>query len=89
MRVFIAFPFSQYLDNNEFLDLNVKSRIESILDRLTEFGHDIFLAHMREDWGNELMTLQECTPLDLKEMHKVDMVLAFPGSPISGGVHID
>lgn len=57
----------------------------SILDKKA----DIFLAHFREKWGKELMTADECTFDDFKEMKESDVVLAFPGNPISGGVHIE
>ena len=30
-----------------------------------------------------------CTPLDFEEMRNTDCVLAFPGAPISGGMHIE
>ncbi len=35
------------------------------------------------------MTADECTLDDFKEMNESDVILAFPGNPISGGVHIE
>ena len=49
----------------------------------------VFLAHYREKWGKDLMCADECTMDDYREMKLSDYVIAFPGKPISGGVHIE
>jgi hypothetical protein len=49
----------------------------------------VFLAHYREKWGKDLMCADECTMDDYREMKLSDYDIAFPGKPISGGVHIE
>ena len=90
MHIFVAFPFSQLIEektglvHNEYIDF-----LDKLRKTILEEGHDVFLAHYRENWGKELMGPMECTPDDFLKMKGTDLVLAFPGCPISGGVHIE
>lgn len=90
MKVFLAFPFSNIIneETNLIVD-NYMNFLKDIRESLLSRHFEVFLAHFREDWGKSIMTADECTPLDFKEMKDTDIVFAFPGSPISGGVHIE
>lgn len=88
MKYFLVFPFSQYINGQQIND-EVKSLLESVRNTIISNNCEVFLAHYREKWGQELMSSSVCTPLDFEEMRNADCVLAFPGAPISGGVHIE
>ena len=90
MKVFLAFPFSNIINEKDSMVENkYKNFLETCREMIIKKKLDLFLAHYREKWGKKLMTAEECTPLDLEEMKESDLVFAFPGAPISGGVHIE
>lgn len=90
MKFFLAYSFSALIDSKTGLvDEGNKQFLESMRNRILDKKEEVFLAHFREKWGKELMTADECTFDDFKEMNESDVVLAFPGNPISGGVHIE
>jgi nucleoside 2-deoxyribosyltransferase len=89
-RVFLAAPFSQFLDpHTGTVGAAVRTSIDALRRALEAEGHSVFLAHERESWGAALMPPEECTPLDFAEMHAADIVCAHLGSPPSHGVHIE
>lgn len=90
LKIFVAYPFSGILNEDKDLifDGNKNFLIE-FREQLINKGHYVFMAHYREHWGKQLMTPDECTLDDLKEMVCTDLVVAFPGPPFSGGVHIE
>lgn len=90
MKIFLAFPFSGIIneENNIIADYYI-GFLTGIRQAILDKNMKVFLAHFRENWGKSLMTAEECTPLDLIEMQESDFVFAFPGPPISGGVHIE
>lgn len=90
MHIFLAFPFSELCDKNiGTLKSQYINFLNNVRNDLIHLGHSVFLAHYREKWGKELMGPMECTPADYEEMKRADLVISFPGSPISGGVHIE
>ena len=90
MKYFLAYSFSALIDSKTGLvDEKNRQFLEDMRNSILDKKVDIFLAHFREKWGKELMTADECTFDDFKEMKESDVVLAFPGNPISGGVHIE
>lgn len=90
MKFFLAYSFSALIDSKiGLVDENNKKFLENMRNEILERKEEVFLAHFREKWGKELMTADECTFDDYKQMRESDVVLAFPGNPISGGVHIE
>lgn len=90
MKYFIAHSFTQIINRNTgIVDDEYKNRLLELRNYLLSNNHEVFLAHFRENWGKDLMTDKECTADDYKELLESDCVLAFPGNPISGGVHIE
>lgn len=90
MYIFMAFPFSNYIDKETGrVREDYVCFLSDVREKLIESGHEVFLSHFREEWGKQLMTPEECTKADLIEMYKSDLVVAFPGYPLSGGVHIE
>jgi len=88
MRIFLGAPFSNHLKDNGFDD-ELKWAIETIILSLQKKGHEVKSAHVREKFGEQLMTPDVCTPLDLNEIKECDLFIAIPHNPPSGGVHIE
>jgi len=90
MKFFLAYSFSALIDDKTGLvDDKNKQFLENMRNSIIKRKETVFLAHFRENWGKELMAADECTFDDFKEMNESDIVIAFPGNPISGGVHIE
>ncbi|WP_240420359.1 nucleoside 2-deoxyribosyltransferase [Paenibacillus periandrae] len=90
MRIFLAFPFTKLLTEDNIFDENMKDFLVNTINALTNKGHSVFSAQLREEFGDKLMTPDVATNLDHMEMCKADLVVAFPGwKPISGGVHVE
>jgi nucleoside 2-deoxyribosyltransferase len=90
MRIFLAAPFTQLIETRTgIVDAAWRTQLCTLFGSLQDQGHSVFLAHERESWGEELMTPEECTPLDFREMVKADVVCAYLGNPPSHGVHIE
>ncbi|MYY05934.1 MULTISPECIES: nucleoside 2-deoxyribosyltransferase [unclassified Streptomyces] len=89
-RVFLAAPFTQLIDTeSRIVEAPARNQLSTLRAAMLERGHSVFLAHEREAWGEELMTPQQCTPLDYREMTETDVVCAYLGTPPSYGVHIE
>lgn len=89
MKIFLAYPFSQFLDENNVADEKNTEIINLVIDTLEKNGDDVFSAQRREKFGLELMPPHQCTYLDFEGIKESDVIVAYPGSPISGGVHIE
>lgn len=63
--------------------------MQSLLEHLRSKGFAAASSHERENWGETRYSPEKCTPLDLEEIKKSDILLAIPGNPPSGGVHIE
>jgi len=88
MRIFLGAPFTNYLNGAEF-NQELKQAIESTISILEKKGHTVRSAHVRENFGKDLMLPETCTPLDFEEIKKCDLFIAIPSNPPSGGVHIE
>lgn len=66
-----------------------RSEIEALQRTVSRQGWDVENAHAREGWGLEWMSPDVCTPLDFEAVTTADLLLAVPGCPPSGGVHIE
>lgn len=77
----------QSLDGTVALDEDLRTLLEGVEGLLTKAGHSIFLAHRREAFGAALMDAETCTPLDMLELQRADLLVAIPG--FSYGVHIE
>lgn len=90
MKIFLALPFSQFCENDkdEVEDCN-KWFFNELTQKIKALGLDYFLAHEREDWGAKYKSAEESTSIDFNIMSSADLIVAVPGNPISGGVHIE
>ncbi len=89
MKVFLAMPFSQFCENDEEVVIENRWFFFELIERVKELGMEYFLAHEREDWGAKYTSAKESTVVDYKAMQSSDIVVAIPGNPISGGVHME
>jgi len=86
--IFVAAPFYHWIETDE-MKLEKKTQIEKLLISLRNKKYKIYNAHEREQWGDAWLDCNICTPLDYNEIQESDIIIAFPGPPTSGGVHIE
>lgn len=89
MRIFLAFPFTFKLQGKGLLPGEYILELTQLKKGLEKMGHTVKMAHEREKWGEELLPPEICTKLDFDDISKSDLVVAYPGNPPSGGVHIE
>jgi hypothetical protein len=92
MRIFFACPLTGYLRSDGApgslrLDPGFATFLVRIEHALIEAGHEVFLAHRLERFGEALRPPGLCTPFDMLEMQRCDAVVAIPER--SFGVHIE
>ncbi|MBS3116417.1 methyltransferase domain-containing protein [Candidatus Woesearchaeota archaeon] len=89
-KIFLAAPFHDYM-NGESGRMNQKhiELVTKVLDYLRSKGYEVHNAHEREKWGEDWYSPEQCTPIDLEKIKDSSILVAFPGNPPSGGVHIE
>lgn len=89
MLVFLATPYSQLCDENYRVKEEYYIFFKKLTDRIKKLGVDYFLAMERENFGKEYTSDRESTNIDYNLIKKSDLVCAIPGTPASGGVHVE
>jgi len=89
MKIFIAYPFTSKLQENGLLPEEYIEELITLKKVLEDMGHEVVLAHEREKWGENLLPPEICTKLDFDAISQADLIIAYPGNPPSGGVHIE
>ena len=89
MKIFLAIPFSQFCNNTEEELIENRWFFLELINKVKELGLDYFLAHEREEWGAKYVSAKESTVIDYDAMQSSDLIVAIPGNPISGGVHME
>jgi len=89
MRVFIAYPFTQKMTEHGILPEEYIRELTLLKNELQKRGYKVILAHEREKWGKSILPQDVCTKLDFEDIQKADVLIAYPGNPPSGGVHIE
>ena len=88
--VFLAAPFHGYLDaEGQKMVPDKITMIQNLLAFLRAKGFVAQSAHEREAWGEDWYGPEVCTPLDIETIRVSDLVIAIPGPPLSGGVHVE
>lgn len=89
MKIFLAAPFTSfYKKETGIFDPKVRRVLQRIIKKLTEMGHNVISAHMREKWGRNLMPPSKLTPLDMKLIEECDLVIAYI-SDVPSGVYVE
>nr|5VTO_A Chain A, Blasticidin M [Streptomyces griseochromogenes]5VTO_B Chain B, Blasticidin M [Streptomyces griseochromogenes] len=88
--VFLAGPFMG-LVNPETNSMPSAEQLPflTLIEHFEKQGLEVFNAHRREAWGAQVLTPEECTPLDQLEIRKADVFVAIPGIPPSPGTHVE
>lgn len=86
--IFVATPITALLDSRNIFDGINRARLSHVLKTLrAATGRRVHCAIERERWGEDIMSPQICTPLDLEMIRKCLIVVAFPDA--SYGVHVE
>src|SRR3989344_3789509 len=89
-KIFLAAPFQAWIDEKTGrMNLENVELINRGLGYLRSKGYEVHNAHDREKWGEDWYGPERCTPLDLERIKDSGTLVAFPGNPPSGGVHIE
>jgi len=90
MKIFLGAPFVNWIDpKTDQLEEKHKKFIKKLIAFFESKGHEITNAHQREAWGKKFLGNKKATKLDLDEVKNCDLFIAIPGTPASGGVHIE
>lgn len=90
LYIFLAFPFAGICNSKTGeVDEQYREFFEQLKQGIKDRGHRYFLAHERENWGAEYKGPMECVPIDYNGVSQCDFLIAVPGNPISGGVHVE
>lgn len=89
-RAFFAAPFDNYMNlkSGKMLEDKIEL-IDRIVMHLELKGYTVHNAHKREKYGENCISPEICTSLDFENIKNSDIVIAIPGDPPSGGVHIE
>ena len=89
-NAFIGAPFADYIEPaTGKLYEDKKLMLLRIIQFVESKGFTVDNSHVREDWGENWMPPEICTPLDYEKIKEADIFIAIPGNPPSGGVHIE
>ena len=89
MRIFMAYPFTGKLTECGTLPKEYIEELNFLKSKLQKIGYKVILAHEREKWGKSILHPDICTKLDFEDIKNSDVVIAYPGNPPSGGVHVE
>ncbi|GAA0905226.1 nucleoside 2-deoxyribosyltransferase [Streptomyces thermoalcalitolerans] len=88
--IFLAGPFMGLVDSATGRMPDAACRPFTVLiEHFEQYGIQVYNAHRREAWGEEVLAPAECTALDQKEIENADVFVAIPGIPPSPGTHIE
>jgi nucleoside 2-deoxyribosyltransferase len=88
MRIFLAVPFTQLVDDEGKVDLAYRSDIESVITILKEDGHRVYCAPEHEGWEVTDHDPVSAFKRSLKEIDACDIFIAIIKSDISAGVEL-
>lgn len=90
MRIFLSAPFTEKLDPGKRLIQPVyRSWLEKLIGFLERKGHQVFVAHVREAWGEKLEPPEIAIANDFASIKDSDLVIAYIGNPYSPGVQME
>jgi nucleoside 2-deoxyribosyltransferase len=90
LRVFLAAPFVQLIDQVTGAVTPIwEDRIVRLAAALSGRGATVFSAHINEEFGRSALAPDACVPSDYAAMVACDLVVAYPGNPVSSGVSVE
>jgi hypothetical protein len=88
--VFLSAPLTQYVDEDDRSTMDdFRAHWGRIADALERNGHDVFSAHRREAWGDDLDSPDSALKADLEGLQASELVVAYIGDPPSPGVQLE
>jgi hypothetical protein len=87
--IFLSAPFTGVLDSEDRLPRPLRSRIETIVDRLEAHGWEVFNAHRLESWGASIETPHKALVRDTAAIRQSQQLVAIIGDPPSPGVQLE
>jgi nucleoside 2-deoxyribosyltransferase len=88
-HVFLAAPFAQWMSLDGLVDQKWRDPLETLRLHLLDAGMSVFSAHHNEGWGASWLPSEVCVPNDFRAMETCDLVCAYLGAPVSGGVCVE
>lgn len=88
MKAFVAAPFAGLMKGHQ-IDKSFASILRAVIQQLRSVGFQTLNAHEQENWGESWTTPEISTVRDQKQIAAADLIVAIPGPPFSGGVHIE
>jgi nucleoside 2-deoxyribosyltransferase len=90
-RIFLAAPFTQLLQRESDSQNigNYRAVLESIIELFDANNIEVFNAHKREAWGENLQPPAKALGYDLDEIARSDLLVMIIGSPPSPGVQLE
>lgn len=86
--IFLSAPFSQLLVDGG-LGVEVRERLNAVIDHLEAKGWSVGNAHKREGWGARLDSPHTAVRADLQGIEDSGVLVAILGSPPSPGVQLE
>ena len=88
MKVFVAAPFAGLMKGRR-IDKSFASILRAVIQQLRSAGFQTLNAHEQENWGESWTAPEISTVRDKQQIAVADLIVAIPGPPFSGGVHIE
>lgn len=88
LKVFLSAPLTQYTGDLPAMT-GFRAHWERVITRLSNSGHQVFSAHVREDWGLALDPPAAALMSDLSGVLASDVLVAYVGNPPSPGVQFE
>lgn len=89
MKVFVAQPITEFLDEHGRLNLAYRETMEQIFAVIEGHGHEVASALLREQWGEVQMAAGAYVSDDLRLIRESDSVVAFLFGQLSFGVLVE
>ena len=89
-KVFLGGPFEALLPaGGGPITADHRQRYQDLIAAFESAGCTVFSAHRNEGWGQDLLSPEECTPVDFEAVAGCDLFVAIPGDPASLGTHVE
>lgn len=90
MKIFLGTPITGIVDTNlnSPLETETKSRIKDIISDLRAYGHDVFCALEKEEFGKKIADSFECTRRDYSLLKQSNVYIVFPNNSYGCAVEL-
>jgi Nucleoside 2-deoxyribosyltransferase len=90
LKIFLSAPMTQYLISDASSEFDLfRNHWSLIASALEHSGHEVFSAHKREAWGDDLATPEAALKADVSDLLASELIIAYIGNPPSPGVQME